>query len=182
MTDFVDDYFAERARKRHAASALRHPVEEREGRLYFQGFDLDVRADNLRLKGGFGEGVYIRTLALELPAIMRLHRCERCNAPFIGHRSAYLCSEACVAASRRQAKRESAKRLRDPLAHSTRPWSVQAKRAKERREAREAAIEALVCRHCGGPIDNVQRVGTRVFCSNKCRQAHYRQRRENAPQ
>ena len=164
-------------------SVSRCAVEERDGRLYVAGVQIDVSADIEgwramdEARSSFGRsGVTLddRTHyriddALTTEAVARgsnrpvgldpsarLHRCNRCGAPFIAHPAARLCSAECRNTFKRALQRKaSAKRT-------------------IRRDERRAALRVR-CRQCGGQVEAPSR-SSRAFCSNACRQAASRVR------
>jgi hypothetical protein len=85
-----------------------------------------------------------------------LHRCRRCNAPFIGPSEARLCSDECRAAA-----------TRDALARS------KAKRAAGAIPSPKVRGR-IACHACGKPTGRSR--PTRRYCSVKCRVAWHRRK------
>jgi hypothetical protein len=164
-------------------SVSRCAVEERDGRLYVAGAQINVsaqiegwRAMDEAHRSFSRSGVTLDADTLDrihdaltaeaaaaganrpvgLDPSARLHRCVRCGAPFIAHPAARLCSAECRTAFKRASQRKaSAKRT-------------------IRRDERRAALQVR-CRQCGGQVEAPSR-SSRAFCSNACRQAVYRAR------
>jgi hypothetical protein len=164
-------------------SVSRCAVEERDGRLYVAGAQINVsaqiegwRAMDEAHRSFSRSGVTLDADTLDriddaltaeaaaaganrpvgLDPSARLHRCGACSAPFIAYASARLCSAECRTASKRASQRKaSAKRT-------------------IRLDERRAALQVR-CRQCGEPVESPSRA-SRAFCSNVCRQAAYRAR------
>ena len=126
-----------------------HPVHERNGELYCRSVLLPASAAT---ESGVSLPPAVRD-ALRLTDHARLHRCSECNAPFIAHHAARLCSPECALAVRGRVQ----------------------KKAREMRSAvRDAFWREQVgkeCRNCGKIILATPHISRR-FCSDACRIAH----------
>ena len=141
----------------------RLPVEERNGRLYALGVplwleppcripeDLNWKIDDALNAERQAAGV---NMPVALVSSIWLHRCRRCNVPFIGPSEARLCSDQCRAEAKRNAVRKS-----------------KAKRAG-RHESRNATGRRFVCRQCGKRTGAAR--STKQYCSMRCRVAAHR--------
>jgi hypothetical protein len=99
------------------------------------------------------EGV---NMPVALDPSVRLHRCRRCQAPFIAPPWAKLCSDECRAAATKDAA------LRSKAKRAGRAW----------RERQSDERGRFLCRQCGKRKEALRT--TRRFCSVKCRVAAHR--------
>ncbi len=95
--------------------------------------------------------------SLGLANSARLHHCRVCRGLFIGHHSARLCSDACAETNYR-------------MWVEARGWPPKALKPGKRLAVR--------CQVCSRAFP-AERLSAR-FCSNRCRQKHYRDARTNA--
>jgi predicted nucleic acid-binding Zn ribbon protein len=140
------------------------PVEDRHGRLTVAGVPLWLDPpcpipEDLQFRIAFALKAVRQAAGVNIPMAFEpnvwLHRCVRCNAPFIDVPEARLCSDQC----RALAKRDSARK-------------AVAKRSERRAE--ERAEQSVTCRQCGARLAALR--STKRFCSVTCRVAAHRKR------
>jgi hypothetical protein len=105
------------------------------------------------------------TFVVRQDGSVRLHRCKICRGFFVAHYSAEFCSDACATVNH-QAWVEAHRRPRSPSKAAL-------------RRAALAALAAARCQFCGAPFKALR--ATAHFCSNRCRQKHYRGARKATP-
>jgi hypothetical protein len=138
----------------------RLPVEERDGQLYAAGVRFFAEPGgrlNDSADGRISDALAAKAAAsgsnmpVALDPTVWLHRCRRCQAPFIDVPEARLCSDDCRAGAKRDSVRKAS-----------------AKRSVFRSER----YETRICRHCGRETRTAR--ATKRFCSVKCRVASHR--------
>jgi hypothetical protein len=166
--------------KGHKAVKPRYQVVERDGKLWWQEYELDValpkRVQRIHGYTRFSDlkqgstiklhhtiyglphgGVSAELIAEQLEWRFHLHRCSNCDCLFIGHHKAWRCAGC---ANQRKHQREGTA-------------SGIAARVVCRQELRDAQC----CAQCSDPLPERHRSRAVGYCSAKCRQAAYRRRK-----
>lgn len=91
-------------------------------------------------------------------------RCAVCRSPFTASRSnAMYCCQACRQKAARRAKGASPKTA-----------------ARRRLKTKRATPLGKICAHCGKPFKTTAAASKRLYCRPSCRQAAFRQRKQEA--